>query len=99
MDAPASPTGASTASTGSGSDAATREHNRAVRVWARENGFTVSERGRIPAEIADAYRRGEPASAAAEPEPVAAVAEPVTDEPSDAPAAQRPQAPAVEFSG
>lgn len=26
-----------------------------IRAWARENGFTVSERGRIPAEVRDAY--------------------------------------------
>ena len=26
-----------------------------VRAWARENGFAVSERGRIPAEIWAAY--------------------------------------------
>ncbi|MEQ3549224.1 Lsr2 family protein [Pseudonocardia nematodicida] len=38
-------------------DAVTRETNRAVRVWAREQGWTVSERGRIPTEILEAYRR------------------------------------------
>lgn len=27
----------------------------AIRVWAQENGYTVSERGRIPAEIRSAY--------------------------------------------
>ena len=26
-----------------------------VRSWARENGFTLSDRGRVPAEIRDAY--------------------------------------------
>jgi hypothetical protein len=33
-----------------------RRHNQAVRVWARENGYSVSERGRIPAEVVEAYR-------------------------------------------
>ncbi|WP_308820072.1 histone-like nucleoid-structuring protein Lsr2 [Pseudonocardia alni] len=33
-----------------------RRHNQAVRVWARENGYAVSERGRIPAEVVEAYR-------------------------------------------
>ncbi|MFC0314124.1 Lsr2 family protein [Gordonia phosphorivorans] len=28
---------------------------RAVRAWANENGFTVSDRGRIPADIVAAY--------------------------------------------
>lgn len=27
----------------------------AIRAWARENGFSVSDRGRIPAEIEQAY--------------------------------------------
>lgn len=29
----------------------------AIRVWARERGLEVSERGRIPAEVREAYRR------------------------------------------
>ncbi|KHK98593.1 hypothetical protein LK09_06400 [Microbacterium mangrovi] len=29
--------------------------NAAVRSWANENGFTVSERGRIPASVQQAY--------------------------------------------
>lgn len=37
------------------SAAESREQNRQVREWARENGFTVSERGRIPAEVLTAY--------------------------------------------
>lgn len=28
-----------------------------IRQWARENGYTVSERGRIQADIVDAYRK------------------------------------------
>jgi hypothetical protein len=29
--------------------------NAEIRAWARENGYTVSERGRIPAEVKAAY--------------------------------------------
>lgn len=29
----------------------------AIRDWARENGFTVNERGRIPAEVREAYEK------------------------------------------
>jgi hypothetical protein len=29
---------------------------KAVRQWASENGYTVSARGRIPAEVTEAYR-------------------------------------------
>lgn len=32
----------------------------AVRAWARENGFTVSDRGRLPATALTAYRRAHP---------------------------------------
>jgi hypothetical protein len=32
-----------------------REQNAAVRDWARNNGYTVSDRGRIPSEIVEAY--------------------------------------------
>lgn len=35
-----------------------REQNAAVRVWARSNGYDVSDRGRIPAEIVEAYHAG-----------------------------------------
>lgn len=68
------PSGGSTASqTGgaavpAGTEAATREHNQAVRAWARQNGFTVSERGRLPADVVAAHDRrtvspGSPAAA------------------------------------
>lgn len=30
-----------------------------IRVWARENGFTVSERGRIPAAVSEAYAKSQ----------------------------------------
>ncbi|WP_109774645.1 histone-like nucleoid-structuring protein Lsr2 [Quadrisphaera granulorum] len=38
------------AASGAGIDVA------AVRVWARENGHTVNERGRVPAALIQAYR-------------------------------------------
>lgn len=34
-----------------------RERTRAIRTWARAAGYTVSDRGRIPAHIVDAYDR------------------------------------------
>ncbi|MEV5542067.1 Lsr2 family protein [Saccharopolyspora shandongensis] len=35
--------------------AADRERNQAIRDWARNQGMQVSDRGRIPAEIVEAY--------------------------------------------
>lgn len=32
-----------------------RDQVRAIRVWARQNGYKVSDRGRIPGEIQEAY--------------------------------------------
>lgn len=32
-----------------------REQNAAIRDWARKNGFDVSDRGRIPAEVVEAF--------------------------------------------
>lgn len=37
--------------------AAHREETAAIRAWARDNGFTVSARGRIPTEVLDAYQK------------------------------------------
>ncbi|PVY95891.1 histone-like nucleoid-structuring protein Lsr2 [Actinomycetospora cinnamomea] len=34
-----------------------REQNQAIREWARKQGMTVSDRGRIAREVADAYHR------------------------------------------
>lgn len=36
--------------------AETREHNQAVRDWARTNGWPMSDRGRIPADVVAAYQ-------------------------------------------
>jgi hypothetical protein len=33
-----------------------REHTAAIRTWARENGHDVSERGRIPQAVVEAYQ-------------------------------------------
>ena len=32
--------------------------NAEVRTWARQNGFTVKDRGRLPASVLAAYRNG-----------------------------------------
>lgn len=34
---------------------ADREQNQAIREWARKQGMNVSDRGRIPKEVSDAY--------------------------------------------
>lgn len=34
-----------------------REETAAIRAWARDNGFTVSSRGRIPTEVLEAYNK------------------------------------------
>ncbi|NMH97461.1 histone-like nucleoid-structuring protein Lsr2 [Pseudonocardia acidicola] len=54
-----------------------RAHNDAVRAWARGNGHQVSARGRIPAQILQAYeaRDSAPAAAAAPEQPAAEAAE------------------------
>ncbi|MEV4202820.1 histone-like nucleoid-structuring protein Lsr2 [Micromonospora globbae] len=33
-----------------------REQNRAIREWAAKNGYRISERGRIPVEVVEAYK-------------------------------------------
>lgn len=50
---------ASTSASRAGSSrkrAAGSPETAAIREWANENGYTVSERGRIPGTIVDAYR-------------------------------------------
>lgn len=39
--------------------AADRERNQAIREWAREQGMQVSDRGRIPSEIVEAYDKAQ----------------------------------------
>ncbi len=50
------------AGTGVGATVVASDYDRAVvREWARANGFEVGDRGRIPAEVLDAYRRAQDA--------------------------------------
>jgi hypothetical protein len=34
-----------------------REENKAIREWAQQQGMKISERGRIPSDVLEAYRR------------------------------------------
>jgi hypothetical protein len=38
-----------------GTGRASRDQNQAIREWATKNGYEVSERGRIPSSIVEAY--------------------------------------------
>jgi nucleoid-associated protein Lsr2 len=38
-----------------GQTASSREHSGNIRAWAKEQGITVSDRGRIPASVAEQY--------------------------------------------
>ena len=38
-----------------GTGRASRDQNQAIREWANKNGYEVSERGRIPSHIVEAY--------------------------------------------
>ncbi len=59
----------------------------AVRQWARENGVTVSERGRVPAHVVEAYLNRNAAAAPAEaPKAAPKVAEEPAATPAEAPA-------------
>jgi hypothetical protein len=40
----------------SGRTAGSRDENKAIRDWAIRNGHQISERGRIPQSVSDAYR-------------------------------------------
>jgi len=40
-----------------GPTASDREHTSAVREWARQNGHQISDRGRIPNSVLEAYQR------------------------------------------
>jgi hypothetical protein len=42
-------------STTAGTGRASRDQNQAIREWATKNGYEVSERGRIPSSIVEAY--------------------------------------------
>ncbi|MGX1668521.1 histone-like nucleoid-structuring protein Lsr2 [Streptomyces sp. NPDC055400] len=47
----AKPTGKAKAATGS------KEDSSAIRAWAKENGYEVSDRGRVPASVREAYAK------------------------------------------
>lgn len=47
--------GRAAAATGRGRAAIDREQSAAIREWARRNGHNVSTRGRIPADVIDAF--------------------------------------------
>ncbi|MCA2214838.1 histone-like nucleoid-structuring protein Lsr2 [Jidongwangia harbinensis] len=44
------------ATVGAGRTASSRDENKAIREWAAQNGHQISERGRIPQSVSDAYR-------------------------------------------
>jgi hypothetical protein len=41
---------------GTGRTAGSRDENRLIREWAAQNGHQISERGRIPQSVSNAYR-------------------------------------------
>lgn len=70
-----------------------REELAEIRAWATANGYTVADRGRIPASVAEAYRTGTPAAAgptagaASNPGPVDSTADSSVGRSVDGPAA------------
>ena len=48
-------TGGKSGKSSSAPTAADRARNQAIREWAREQGLKVSDRGRIPADVVEAY--------------------------------------------
>ncbi|WP_327350530.1 histone-like nucleoid-structuring protein Lsr2 [Streptomyces sp. NBC_01304] len=49
--------GASRAKAKPGAAAGGKEESSAIRAWAKENGFEVSDRGRVPATVREAYEK------------------------------------------
>lgn len=41
-----------------------RQRNNAIRSWARQNGYPIADRGRIPLEIVDAFEKSAASSTA-----------------------------------
>ena len=41
--------------TAAGAGRSSRDQNQAIRAWAAKNGYDVSERGRIPASVVEAF--------------------------------------------
>jgi hypothetical protein len=48
---------AGTASTATARPSTDREQNQAIREWAQQQGMKISERGRIPSNVLEAYHR------------------------------------------
>ena len=48
----------------SGGPSRSRDETQAMRGWLRDNGYTVKDRGRVPAELVAAYETRTPAAAA-----------------------------------
>jgi hypothetical protein len=55
--APTRPAARGTTARAAGSTTVDREQNKAIRDWARQHGFQVSDRGRIPSEVSQAYHQ------------------------------------------
>lgn len=53
-----------------------RQHNNAIRSWARQNGYPIAERGRIPAEIIEAYENNAGSGPAPSPRATSATSAP-----------------------
>jgi hypothetical protein len=43
--------------TAAGASRSSPDQNQAIRAWAAQNGYQVSERGRIPASVVEAFNR------------------------------------------
>jgi hypothetical protein len=50
-------TGGRRSAPAAGRSTSDREQNQAIREWAQQNGFTVSDRGRLPANVIEAYQK------------------------------------------
>jgi Lsr2 len=76
-----------------------REHTAAVREWARQNGHQVSDRGRIPNSVLEAYERRDstpaPKVKAEAPAPKVEAEAPAPKVEAEAPAKRRKAAPPV----
>ncbi|OJF11947.1 histone-like nucleoid-structuring protein Lsr2 [Couchioplanes caeruleus] len=77
----------------------TKDHNKAIREWAASNGHQLSERGRIPQHITEAYEEAQKAPVASPAksarEPKAAVTKPA----KAVKKVSRKKVPAVQFAG
>ncbi len=73
--------------------------NAQIRAWARENGLAVSERGRLPARVLDAYAAAHgPVAGPAVEEPAAMTPAPESEPPTFEPVAQFPVDPQPSFA-